>query len=69
MPYILKADRLETQANKVTKLDENVTDSQYPSAKAVNDTVKKYKEEIDEALNSAIAHRTVVQLKIWGEDD
>lgn len=39
MPYILKADKLESQSNKVTKLDNSVTDDQYPSAKAVYDAL------------------------------
>lgn len=34
-PYILKADRLETQDNKTSIIDKNSTNEQYPSAKAV----------------------------------
>ena len=40
MPYILKAEQLETQANKVSTLDESSTDVQYPSAKAVYDALQ-----------------------------
>lgn len=39
MPYILKAEQLETQANKVSVLDNTVTNDQYPSAKAVKDAI------------------------------
>lgn len=39
MPYILKAGKLETQENKVTTLNNEVTDEQYPSAKAVHDAI------------------------------
>jgi hypothetical protein len=39
MPYILKAEQLETQANKVSVVNENSTDNQYPSAKAVYDAI------------------------------
>ena len=39
MPYILKAEQLETQNNKVSVLDESVTNDQYPSAKAVMDAL------------------------------
>ena len=39
MPYILKADQLETQANKVEVLNDDVTHAQYPSARAVKDAL------------------------------
>lgn len=39
--YILKADKLETQQRKVSQIDKNSTDEQYPSAKAVYDTITK----------------------------
>ena len=41
MPYILKAEQLETQANKITTLNDEVTNEQYPSAKAVNEAINR----------------------------
>ena len=43
MPYILKAEQLESQTNKVTVINESVTHEQYPSAKAIYDNM--YTEE------------------------
>ena len=42
MPYILKAEQLETQANKTLIIDENSTYDQYPSAKAVYDALSGF---------------------------
>lgn len=41
-PYILKADKLETQENKTLIVDKNSTDEQYPSAKAVYDALSGF---------------------------
>lgn len=39
MPYILKAEQIESNLNKTLVVDENSTDKEYPSAKAVYDAL------------------------------
>ena len=55
-PYILKADKLETQENKTLIIDKNSTNEQYPSAKAVYDALQNVEGsgsvEIDQTYNS-----------------
>lgn len=54
-PYILKADKLETQENKTLIVDKNSTNEQYPSAKAVYDALQNIEGsgsiEIDQTYN------------------